>query len=306
VTSDKSRAIHRPVLVREVTEFLQVQPDGLYIDATLGGGGHAEAILQRLESGHLVGIDRDPAALAAARERLAVFGEKVTLVRGNFAEIDELYRRTGLGPAQGVVADLGLSSMQLADVSRGFSFSAEGPLDMRMDPSSETTAADLVNQASERELAEVIFRLGEERHSRRIARAIMKARPIRTSTELAQVVTRAIPSRAGFHQIHAATRSFLALRIAVNRELENLDEFLARVLAVVSGGGRVVVISFHSLEDRRVKQAFVSWRHEGRARLLTRKVVRPGEEEIRANPRARSAKLRAAEKDSVSELPTAD
>ena len=276
-----------------------MQPDGIYIDATVGGGGHAEAILRRLESGRLLGIDRDPAALAVARERLAVFGEKLTLLHGNFAEIDELHRRTGLAPAQGVLADLGLSSMQLADVSRGFSFSAEGPLDMRMDPSSETTAADLVNQASERELAEMIFRLGEERHSRRIARSIMKARPIRTSTELAQVVTRAIPSRAGLHQIHAATRTFLALRIAVNRELENLEQFLARVLAVLASGGRVVMISFHSLEDRRVKQAFVSWRGEGRARLLTRKVVRPGADELAANPRARSAKLRAAEKEAV-------
>jgi 16S rRNA (cytosine1402-N4)-methyltransferase len=294
--SGQGRAAHQPVLVEEVVEFLNVQPDGFYIDATLGSGGHAEAILARLATGRLVGIDRDPLALAAARERLAPFGEKVTLVHANLAEIDQLHASSGLPPVQGVVADLGLSSMQLADASRGFSFSAEGPLDMRMDPASDTTAADLVNYLSERELADVIFRFGEERQSRRIARAIMRARPIRTSTELAQVVTRAIPSRPGPHQIHPATRTFMALRLAVNRELENLEQFLARVLTVMASGGRVVVISFHSLEDRMVKQSFAAWRHAGLVRVLTRKVVRPGEAEIARNPRSRSAKLRAAEK----------
>jgi 16S rRNA (cytosine1402-N4)-methyltransferase len=284
------------VLVEEVTEFLNVMPDGCYIDATVGAGGHAEAILRRLSTGRLVGIDRDPLALEAARERLATFGEKVTLVRGNFAEIDQLHAASGLPPADGVVADLGLSSMQLADASRGFSFNLEGPLDMRVDPEGDTTAADLVNHLGERELADLIFKFGEERHSRRIARAILRARPIRTSTELAQVVTRAIPSRPGPHQIHPATRTFMALRLAVNRELENLEQFLARVLTVVAGGGRVVVISFHSLEDRMVKQSFAAWRRDGRARVLTRKVVRPGEIEVARNPRARSAKLRAAEK----------
>jgi 16S rRNA (cytosine1402-N4)-methyltransferase len=291
-----ARAAHQPVLVEEVTEFLNVQPDGCYIDATVGAGGHAEAILRRLSTGRLVGIDRDPLALAAARERLVPFGEKVTLVHGNFAEIDQLHALSGLPPADGVVADLGLSSMQLADASRGFSFNLEGPLDMRVDPEGDTTAADLVNHLSERELADLIFEFGEERHSRRIARAILRARPIRTSTELAQVVTRAIPSRSGPHQIHPATRTFMALRVAVNRELENLEQFLARVLTVVANGGRVVVISFHSLEDRMVKQAFAAWRRDGRARVLTRKVVRPGEAEVAGNPRARSAKLRAAEK----------
>jgi 16S rRNA (cytosine1402-N4)-methyltransferase len=172
-----------------------------------------------------------------------------------------------------------------------------GPLDMRMDPGSETSAADLVNQAKEADLADLIYRLGEERHSRRVARAIVKARPYRLTTELAQVVTRAIPSRAGLHQIHPATRTFMALRLAVNHELENLEQFLARVLSVLRPGGRVVILSFHSLEDRMVKHAFLDWKREGRASVLTRKVVRPGEDEVRANPRARSAKLRAAEKD---------
>jgi 16S rRNA (cytosine1402-N4)-methyltransferase len=186
--------------------------------------------------------------------------------------------------------------MQIDDAARGFSFNSPGPLDMRMDPGSEVTAADLVNHADERELADIFFKLGEERHSRRIARAIVKARPYRITTELAQVVTRAIPSRAGLHQIHPATRSFMALRLAVNAELENLDQFLDKVLMVLRPGGRVVILSFHSLEDRPVKQAFRRWQGEGRASILTRKVVRPGDTEVQINPRARSAKLRAAEK----------
>ena len=293
----RKMAIHQPVLLREVTEFLNVRPEGFYIDATLGGGGHAEAIARQLVSGRLLAIDRDPLALAAARARLAPFGDKVIPMHGNFAEIDRLQADTGFPPADGVLADLGLSSLQLVDAARGFSFNLEGPIDMRMDPASETTAADLVNYAGERELADLIFKFGEERHSRRIARAIMKARPIRTSTSLAQVVTRAIPSRPGLHQIHPATRTFMALRLAVNRELDNLEQFLARVLPVMAAGGRLVMISFHSLEDRMVKQAFSAWKQERRVRSLTRKAVRPGEDEVATNPRARSAKLRAVEKE---------
>ncbi len=288
--------MHRPVLLREALEFLNVQANGIYIDATLGAGGHAQEILKRLGSGRLLGLDRDPQALEVAGNNLAGFGEKLIMQHGNFAQIDALHAASGLPPADGIVADLGLSSMQLDDASRGFSFNLPGPLDMRMDPSSETTAADLVNHASERDLADIFLKLGEERHSRRIARAIVKARPYRVTTELAQVVTRAIPSRAGLHQIHPATRSFMALRLAVNAELENLEQFLDRVLAVLRPGGRVVILSFHSLEDRRVKQAFRRWQGEGRASILTRKVVRPGDEEVQINPRARSAKLRAAEK----------
>ncbi len=287
---------HVPVLVRETIEFLNVRPDGNYIDATLGAGGHALEILKRLESGRLLGLDRDPQALEAAGGKLATFGEKLIMLHGNFAEIDALHTASGLPPVDGVLADLGLSSMQLDDASRGFSFTSPGPLDMRADRGQETTAADLVNYASERDLADILFNLGEERHSRRIARAIVKARPYRTTTQLAQVVTRAIPSRAGLHQIHPATRSFMALRLAVNAELENLEQFLHKVLTVLRPGGRVVIISFHSLEDRPVKQAFRRWQEEGRASILTRKVVRPGDEEVSTNSRARSAKLRAAEK----------
>ncbi len=297
ISSDReSRPAHISVLLREVIEFLQVRPDGNYIDATLGGGGHSQEILRRLESGKLLSLDRDPRALEIAGERLAGFGERSMMQHGNFAQIDTLHAASGLPPVDGVIADLGLSSIQLDDAARGFSFNQAGPLDMRMDPGSELTAADLVNHADERDLADIFFKLGEERQSRRIARAIVKARPYRFTTELAQVVTRAIPSRMGLHQIHPATRSFMALRLAVNTELENLQQFLDKVLTVLRPGGRVVVLSFHSLEDRPVKQAFRLWQDEGRATLLTRKVIRPTEEEVRDNPRSRSAKLRAAEK----------
>jgi len=287
---------HVPVLWHEAIEFLNVQPDGFYIDATLGAGGHAEEILRRLEKGKLLGIDRDPAALATARERLKSFGEKLIAMHGNFAEISALHAASGFPPANGLLADLGMSSLQLDDASRGFSFSVPGPLDMRMDPSTDESAADLINRMSERELGDLIFKLGEERHARRIARAIVKGRPYRLTTELAQVVTRAIPSRTALHHIHPATRTFQALRLAVNGELECLESLLAQALGVLKPGGRVVILSFHSLEDRIVKRALQAWQHQGQAQILTRRVVRPSEEEVRANPRSRSAKLRAAEK----------
>jgi len=280
----------------EVLELLRVRPEGVYIDATMGAGGHTEEILKRLRGGRLLAIDRDPKAIDEARQGLRGFEEKLIVLQGNFADIDVLHGRSGLSLADGMLADLGMSSQQVEDAARGFSFSRSGPLDMRMDSETQTTAGQIVNQSRERELADTIFRLGEERHSRRVARAIVKARPIRTTTELAQVVSRAIPYRAGLHQIHPATRTFQALRLAVNRELENLAAFLSNALAVLAPGGRLVMLSFHSLEDRLVKQAFQRWQHEGRARVLTRKVVRPSEEEVLANPRSRSAKLRASEK----------
>ncbi len=293
----ESRPGHVPVLLREVIEFLQVRPDGNYIDATLGGGGHSQEILQRLEGGRLLSLDRDPRALELAGKRLAGFGGKLIMQHGNFAQIDSLHAAERIaarrwrpgGPGARVRFSLKMPPAGSASIE-------PGPLDMRMDPTEELTAADLVNHADERELADLIFKLGEERHSRRIARAIVKARPYRFTTELAQVVTRAIPSRMGLHQIHPATRSFMALRMAVNHELESLEQFLDKVLSVLRPGGRVVIISFHSLEDRPVKQAFRNWQSKGLATLVTRKVVRPTEEEVQVNPRARSAKLRAAEK----------
>jgi 16S rRNA (cytosine1402-N4)-methyltransferase len=289
-------AVHRPVLLAEALELLNVRPEGVYVDATLGGGGHAEALAKRLTGGKLLGIDRDPVALDGARRRLQPWSERLVLMKGNFAEIGKLHAASGLPPADGLLADLGVSSLQLEDAARGFSFNLPGPLDMRMDPETPVTAQQLVNEMRERELADLIFRLGEERYSRRIARAIVEARPIRTTTHLAQVVMRVTPVRAGFRHLHPATRTFMALRLAVNREIENLEAFLQGALAVLDAGGRVVIVSFHSLEDGMVKRAFQSWRREGRARLLTRNVVRPTESEVRANPRARSAKLRAAEK----------
>ena len=288
--------MHVPVLVGEVLEYLNVRTAGIYIDATVNGGGHAEAILRLAKEVRLLGIDRDSTMLAHARERLAPFNDRAMLVQGNFAEIDQLHRASGLPPADGLIADLGLSSNQIEEAQRGFSFDREGALDMRMDASGPVTAADLVNHLPERELADLIFELGEERHSRRIARAIMKARPIHKTTQLAQVVARAIPLRTGLHHIHPATRTFMALRMAVNQEMENLDAFLDRSLAVLAPGGRMVVISFHSLEDRKVKQSFHQWRRERRAHLLTKKTCRPSEAEVAANPRSRSAKLRAIEK----------
>lgn len=288
--------MHFPVLASEVVEYLNIQPEGTYIDATLGGGGHSEAILSRLTGGRLLAIDQDSEAVAQAAERLSSFSGKLILRHANFAAIDSVWSESGLPPANGLLADLGLSSVQLDDATRGFSFSRYGPLDMRMDRSGQLTAADFVNTSRETDLANMIFRLGEERHSRRIARAIMKARPIDTTTKLALVVSRAIPSRAGFHHLHPATRTFMALRLAVNREMENLETFLSKALAVLAPKGRLVIVSFHSLEDRQVKQTLLQWRREGRAQTLTRKPVRPSQQEIKANPRSRSAKLRAAEK----------
>jgi 16S rRNA (cytosine1402-N4)-methyltransferase len=289
--------LHCPVMLRETMEFLNVRADGNYIDATVGAGGHSGQILRVLEGGQgrLLAIDRDPRALKVVRERLGGHGGKLMLMEGNFADIRELHDASGLPPVDGILADLGLSSMQLEDAGRGFSFNLPGPLDMRMG-GGELTAAEIVNNTPEHELADLILSFGEERHSRRIARAIVKARPIRSTTELAQVVMRAIPSRAGLHHIHPATRTFMALRLAVNRELENLEEFLAGFPDVLAAGGRSVVISFHSLEDRQVKHAFLGLYRESKIRVLTRHVVRPTHEEIQENPRSRSAKLRAAEK----------
>jgi 16S rRNA (cytosine1402-N4)-methyltransferase len=284
-------------MLREVMEFLNVRADGIYIDTTAGAGGHAEQILRILEGGQgkLLAIDRDPQALNIVRERLGGHGGKLMLMEGNFADINALHAASGLPPVNGILADLGLSSMQIEDAARGFSFSLSGPLDMRMG-GGELTAEEIVNHTPERELADVIFKFGEERHSRRIARAIVKARPIRSTTELAQVVMRAIPSRTGLHQIHPATRTFMGLRLAVNRELENLEAFLSGFLSVLAPEGRAVLISFHSLEDRLVKHALLGLQREGQVRVLTKHVVRPTPQEIQENPRSRSGKLRAAEK----------
>jgi 16S rRNA (cytosine1402-N4)-methyltransferase len=287
---------HVPVLLKEAIDFLNVRRGGTYIDATVGLGGHSYEIAKRLGAlGHLIGLDKDPAALERAREKLA--GEdfpKVTLSQCSFAEVGE---RFGRNFADGLLADIGVSSLQLDDAARGFSFQADGPLDMRMDPRSERTAEQVVNHLDERELADVIYEFGEERRSRRIARAIVRSRPIRSTAHLADVISAAArPMNSEQRRIHPATRTFQALRIFVNRELDDLRALMAAAHRILKPGGRVVVISFHSLEDRIVKDAFREGAKQGYFSLLTKKPVTATEEESDRNPRARSAKLRAAEK----------
>jgi 16S rRNA (cytosine1402-N4)-methyltransferase len=287
---------HTPVLVEETIHWLAIKPDGLYVDATVGLGGHAIEIVRRLGAGgQFVGLDRDAAALEIARTRLAEFGDKVTLVHANFSQIGEVFAERRLRPADGVLADLGVSSMQLDKGERGFSFRERGPLDMRMDRDMEETADDIVNTVEEKALADLLYQFGEERDSRRIARTIVRARPIRDTEHLATVVAGARKVR-GRQKLHPATKTFLALRIAVNREMEELGQFLSRVPATLSQGGRWVMLSYHSLEDRPVKQSFQRLAREGTLKILTKKVIQASDAEIAANPRARSVKMRVAEK----------
>ncbi len=287
-----SDAGHVSVLLAETLELLAVRPGGLYVDGTVGLGGHAEAVLHAsAPDGRLVGLDRDGETLERARARLAPFGERVRLEQGDYREIPE---RLAGEKADGILLDLGISSVQLDDGERGFSFQSEGPLDMRMDRSSGTTAADVVNRTRESELADILHEYGEEPAARRIARAIAFARerkPLDTTRALADVVRRAAPRRRR-PGLHPATRTFQALRIRVNRELDGLAEAFERAASCLAPGGRMAVIAFHSLEDRASKEAFRALCARG-FRLLTKKPVRPGEDEVRANPRARSARLRA-------------
>ena len=296
-------ATHVPVLLKEAIDFLEVRRGGTYIDATVGLGGHSYEIAKRLgAAGHLIGLDKDPAALEIAGSRLRVsgFGEaesgdwpSVELRRASFASLAEA--RSPI--ADGLLADIGVSSLQLDDAARGFSFQADGPLDMRMDPRSERSAEQVVNHLDERQLADVIYEFGEERRSRRIARAICRSRPIRSTAHLADVISAAArPMNQAERRIHPATRTFQALRIFVNRELDDLKALLEAAPRILKPGGRVVVISFHSLEDRIVKDAFREGNKEGYFSVLTKKPVTATEEESDRNPRARSAKLRAAEK----------
>ena len=289
-------AKHTPVLVEETIHWLAIKPGGFYVDATVGLGGHAIEIVRRLGAGgQFVGLDRDAAALEIARARLAEFGDKVTLVHANFSQIGEVFAERRFPPADGVLADLGVSSMQLDLGERGFSFRERGPLDMRMDRDTEETADDIVNTAEEKALANLLYQLAEERDSRRIARTIVRARPIRDTEHLATVVA-GVRKVRGRQKLHPATKTFLALRIAVNREMEELGQFLSRVPATLSQGGRWVMLSYHSLEDRPVKQCFQRLAREGALKILTKKVIQASDAEIAANPRARSAKMRVAEK----------
>jgi 16S rRNA (cytosine1402-N4)-methyltransferase len=300
---------HVPVLLKEAIDFLAVKRGGTYLDATVGLGGHSYEIAKRLGApGHLIGFDKDAAALRRAEEVLSsqfsVLSKSaveqnldwptVTLIHASFAEVGTRIEAASL---DGMMADLGISSLQLGDPARGFSFQAEGPLDMRMNTMSGETAEQVVNHIDERELADVIYEFGEERRSRRIARAIVRSRPIRTTTQLVEVVSAAArPMKWKHERIHPATRTFQALRIFVNRELDDLKALLEAAPRVLKPGGRLVVISFHSLEDRIVKDAMREGAKNMRFRLLTKKPLVASEDEIERNPRSRSAKMRAAER----------
>ncbi len=306
---NRSAFTHTPVLLEETLRALAVQPGGRYIDCTLGGGGHAVAILERsAPGGQLLGIDADPEAIRVASERLEHYHDSILLINENFANLPAICLRYDFQPVHGILFDLGLSSLQLGDDRRGFSFQEEGPLDMRLSPDQQITAADIVNQSPEAELADIIWRYGEEGYSRQIARSIVKERPIETTLKLAKVIEQASGGRKG--KIHPATKTFQALRIAVNQELDNLESALKQAVNLLGFGGRLVVISYHSLEDRIVKQfmrqesqdcicpigtpACVCG-HSASLRLVNRRVITPSAHEIEFNPRSRSAKLRAAE-----------
>ncbi len=307
-------APHRPVLLQETLKYLVPERGGLFVDCTVGLGGHSEAILKSSPDTRVLGLDLDPAALEYSRQRLATFGERFRAVQANFRKIETMLREAGERDPSGILVDLGVSSLQFDSPERGFSFRFDAPLDMRMDPAHGTTAADLLQQLPETEIARIIFEFGEERHSRRIARRIVERReqgqPVTTTAELAELVRRAVGGRQR-QQIHPATRTFQALRIAVNGELEGLDEFVETSVDLLAPEGRFVAISFHSLEDRIVKRKLriLSGHCECPPRLpvcacgarkaveiLTRRPVVAGTGEVDENPRARSAKLRACRK----------
>jgi 16S rRNA (cytosine1402-N4)-methyltransferase len=304
---------HRPVLYQEIIHGLQPHSGGRYVDGTLGAGGHAAGILESSQpDGWLLGLDRDPYALQIAAERLAQFGGRVILKQASYTSLPEQLQGLGWVKVDGILLDLGLSSMQLDTPERGFSFLADASLDMRFDPQADQTAADLVNQLPENELADLLYRYGEEPRSRQIARSIVNSRPVNTTTELARIVARAYGHPKNRRSVtHPATRTFQALRIAVNRELEAVQTVLPAAIAALAPGGRLAVISFHSLEDRIVKEYF---RQESRDCLcpprqpvctcghtaslteITRRPIQPGPAEVQTNPRSRSARLRLAEK----------
>lgn len=308
--STEETAAHQPVLYHEVLEAIRPQSDARYLDGTVGLGGHALGILDASSpNGHLVGLDVDSQALGLAAQRLAEFGSRLILRHGTYGQLVQHLAAVAWDAVDGVLLDLGASSLQFDKPERGFSFLKEGPLDMRFDRSSPLTADELVNQWPEADLADILFRYGEEPKSRRIARAIVNARPVHSTVQLADVIAKATGGRRG--GIHPATRSFQALRIAVNRELETLEAALPQAVAVLKPGGRLAVISFHSLEDRAVKlffrqesrdcicppgQLICTCGHKASIKVITRRPIRPMPGEVEVNPRSRSARLRVAEK----------
>lgn len=284
---------HYPVLLKESLEYLAIRPDGVYVDATAGLAGHTRAIAERLENGFVIACDRDAESLGMARANTNGLHDRIRFFHGTFSELPEALRQNGVEQVDGLIADLGVSRYQLSSGERGFSLMEDGPLDMRMDRTQELTAAELVNELSETELADLIYQLGEERRSRRISRAIVRARPILTTGRLARVVEAAAP-RTG--RLHPATQTFMALRIKVNREPEELAALLELTPTRLRTGGRWVVLTFMSAEDRQVKHAFQAAARAGEIRILTKHVVKPTAEEVSENAASRSAKLRAAER----------
>jgi len=284
--------MHLPVLLNETIHWLAPRPHGIYLDATAGLGGHSAAIAQRLTTGLVIGSDRDAESLQLARANTAQWSNRIRFHHGTFSGLKSALAELAIQKIDGLLADLGASRFQLTEAERGFSLAADGPLDMRMDRSRGLTAGDLLNTITEKEIGDLLFQQAEERRARRIARAIVRARPIRSTLHLARVVEQAAP-RTG--RLHPATLTFLALRRAVNQEQQELEALLETAPHLVAPGGRIVIISFMSLEDRRVKESFRDLARQGRATLLTRHVVRPSQQEVRNNPAARSAKLRALE-----------
>ena len=300
--NDKEVSRHSPVMVKEVLFWLIQRESRIYLDCTVGYSGHAEKLLEAsVPDGRLIGLDRDAIAISASRDRLTRFGNRVSLLHGHFVDLKQHLAAGGIGQVDGILFDLGISSAQLEEPVRGFSFQEDGPLDMRMDQSMSGTAADLINRWPEAQLANTIFQFGDERFSRRIARAIVHARerrPLTTTKELVSVIERAVPPNYRHGRIHCATRTFQAFRIAVNQELDCLEPALRDAVDVLSPGGRLCVISFHSLEDRVVKHTFraLSGKDNPALMVLTKKPQGPSKEELERNPRSRSAKLRAAQR----------
>jgi len=284
--------MHVPVMREESLDYLAIQPEGTYLDATAGLGGHTRAIAERLTTGVVIANDRDAESLSTARENSAELTHRIRFQHGRFSELRATLADAGVEQVDGLLADLGVRRFQLTEPERGFSLMAAGPLDMRMDRSQDAPASEIVNTWAEKALADLIYQFGEERRSRRISRAIVRARPIHTTERLARVIEEAVP-RTG--RLHPATQTFMALRMAVNEEPEELDSLLAIAPDIVKSGGRIVVITFMSLEDRKVKQSFQALVRSGRASMLTRHVVRPSDDEVKRNPPSRSAKLRAVE-----------
>lgn len=295
-------ALHVPVMLPEVLEFLKPSPGQIIVDATLGMGGHAEEILKRITpQGRLIGIDRDESSLAICRQRLGEFKDNLELVHANFSDLDQVLTNLGIEKVDGVVFDLGISSYQLRDAQRGFSFQVEGPLDMRLDKSSYICAYDLINNLNENEISAILWNFGQERWHNRIARLLVQERrnePIATTTQLANLVMRAIPHRyrKSYYRIHPATRTFQAVRIAVNRELEILENAIKKAVDILRKQARICVISFHSLEDRVIKHTFRALKSDGLIDIITAKPLTPNLSEIEANPSSRSSKFRVAER----------